>query len=122
MQSRHEKVIYENDRGQRIEIAYSFPFFLQQVVGADGTNAEITKTKGVGQDGITITNVNLSDRPLQELGAIKAISKDEIARHRAKLLQVFNPKTKGWLQYEYCLLYTSPSPRDRQKSRMPSSA
>eukprot|EP01015_Nassula_variabilis_P022056 TRINITY_DN4004_c0_g1_i1.p1 TRINITY_DN4004_c0_g1~~TRINITY_DN4004_c0_g1_i1.p1 ORF type:complete len:127 (-),score=28.29 TRINITY_DN4004_c0_g1_i1:12-392(-) len=24
--------------------------------------------------------------------------------------------------YPYCLLYTSPSPRDRQKSRMPSSA
>src|SRR5665213_2250147 len=24
--------------------------------------------------------------------------------------------------YHYCLLYTSPSPRDRQKSRMPSSA
>ena len=26
------------------------------------------------------------------------------------------------LRYKYCLLYTSPSPRDRQKSRMPSSA
>ena len=26
------------------------------------------------------------------------------------------------MQYEGCLLYTSPSPRDRQKSRMPSSA
>ena len=25
-------------------------------------------------------------------------------------------------QNKYCLLYTSPSPRDRQKSRMPSSA
>ena len=25
-------------------------------------------------------------------------------------------------QYTVCLLYTSPSPRDRQKSRMPSSA
>ena len=25
-------------------------------------------------------------------------------------------------QYVFCLLYTSPSPRDRQKSRMPSSA
>ena len=25
-------------------------------------------------------------------------------------------------EYIYCLLYTSPSPRDRQKSRMPSSA
>ena len=26
------------------------------------------------------------------------------------------------LEIEVCLLYTSPSPRDRQKSRMPSSA
>ena len=25
-------------------------------------------------------------------------------------------------KYKFCLLYTSPSPRDRQKSRMPSSA
>ena len=25
-------------------------------------------------------------------------------------------------RYTFCLLYTSPSPRDRQKSRMPSSA
>ena len=25
-------------------------------------------------------------------------------------------------EHNYCLLYTSPSPRDRQKSRMPSSA
>ena len=25
-------------------------------------------------------------------------------------------------QFKFCLLYTSPSPRDRQKSRMPSSA
>ena len=29
---------------------------------------------------------------------------------------------KGVLQAVTCLLYTSPSPRDRQKSRMPSSA
>ena len=27
-----------------------------------------------------------------------------------------------FLKYSVCLLYTSPSPRDRQKSRMPSSA
>ena len=29
-------------------------------------------------------------------------------------------KVKAWISF--CLLYTSPSPRDRQKSRMPSSA
>src|SRR5665213_2080982 len=28
----------------------------------------------------------------------------------------------GWMYFNGCLLYTSPSPRDRQKSRMPSSA
>ena len=28
----------------------------------------------------------------------------------------------GAVMYLFCLLYTSPSPRDRQKSRMPSSA
>ena len=33
--------------------------------------------------------------------------------------QVFAGATR---QMEICLLYTSPSPRDRQKSRMPSSA
>ena len=98
---RHEKVIYENDKGQRIEIAYSFPYFLQSINGTDGTNANITKVKGVGQDGTTITDVNLSDRELQIVGAIKGNSKGEIARYRAKLLQVFNPKTQGWLQYEY---------------------
>ena len=29
---------------------------------------------------------------------------------------------RGTFEFEDCLLYTSPSPRDRQKSRMPSSA
>ena len=33
-----------------------------------------------------------------------------------------NPRWKGVERPYTCLLYTSPSPRDRQKSRMPSSA
>ena len=28
----------------------------------------------------------------------------------------------GWMWHKICLLYTSPSPRDRTRSRMPSSA
>ena len=39
--------------------------------------------------------------------------------------QLHTYKRKGVSEKEYirpCLLYTSPSPRDRQKSRMPSSA
>ena len=33
--------------------------------------------------------------------------------------EVMNP---GWNRYQTCLLYTSPSPRDRTRARMPSSA
>ena len=31
-------------------------------------------------------------------------------------------RRRGWVLYPHCLLYTSPSPRDRTRSRMPSSA
>ena len=34
---------------------------------------------------------------------------------------LYSPAEEADLAY-FCLLYTSPSPRDRQKSRMPSSA
>ena len=33
-----------------------------------------------------------------------------------------HPDERYWSMVTSCLLYTSPSPRDRQKSRMPSSA
>ena len=44
------------------------------------------------------------------------------------LIQVSNVESRlelalaGFKKKQVCLLYTSPSPRDRQKSRMPSSA
>ena len=44
---------------------------------------------------------------------------------RAKAWSVADSNDNGTLddaQFAICLLYTSPSPRDRQKSRMPSSA
>ena len=68
--------------------------------------------------------IGLSDQGLQhELGFI-----------RDPTLQLFTEKIEGYEQglkttgssvfanAATCLLYTSPSPRDRQKSRMPSSA
>ena len=50
--------------------------------------------------------------------------------HNVSMHRIYRPTTKLLLQrttcnggiYIVCLLYTSPSPRDRQKSRMPSSA
>ena len=40
----------------------------------------------------------------------------------AKILPEFDGIFTTHMRNEACLLYTSPSPRDRQKSRMPSSA
>ena len=40
----------------------------------------------------------------------------------SKELWVYNTKTRKLGKYVACLLYTSPSPRDRTRSRMPSSA
>ena len=37
-------------------------------------------------------------------------------------LAIINENWSEHIQQMICLLYTSPSPRDRQKSRMPSSA
>ena len=55
--------------------------------------------------------------------------KDFLKRHigpsdedQNKMLKELNYKSLDDLIKSTCLLYTSPSPRDRQKSRMPSSA
>ena len=67
----------------------------------------------------TITNMrdsidqNISN--IQELG----ISADDLSIIRLNLSSI---DTQLMLLDDTCLLYTSPSPRDRQKSRMPSSA
>ena len=45
---------------------------------------------------------------------------NRVAEEREKLVAINNRINVA--QAKVCLLYTSPSPRDRQKSRMPSSA
>ena len=60
----------------------------------------------------------------EELG-IK-VDEAELIRTNSTGLTIYNPSNlasmiKG-MKNKHCLLYTSPSPRDRQKSRMPSSA
>ena len=53
------------------------------------------------------------DRGLNQKG-----TDENIGTSRVNLTQRYVESVK----YNGCLLYTSPSPRDRQKSRMPSSA
>ena len=60
--------------------------------------------------------VNDVDRGVYETLAIKA------ARHPSESEDYLLTRVLAYCLEYTCLLYTSPSPRDRQKSRMPSSA
>ena len=44
------------------------------------------------------------------------------AKQMVQLAAIADKYDRGYGHFTTCLLYTSPSPRDRQKSRMPSSA
>ena len=53
---------------------------------------------------------------------IDRVKNNDISRSESRSLKLDNfEKNIDSLPY-FCLLYTSPSPRDREKSRMPSSA
>ena len=60
----------------------------------------------------------LSNSFIYELGCVALANRDQLTDDIAAAIQEYN---LDGMNYD-CLLYTSPSPRDRQKSRMPSSA
>ena len=63
--------------------------------------------------------VNIAKMKIYGRGSRRSGGKAEVAQENKLLLLTIE---KGNRDLEHCLLYTSPSPRDRQKSRMPSSA
>ena len=54
--------------------------------------------------------------------SLAALADTVVLKDGTVLQGTFKGGTAEAVQFEVCLLYTSPSPRDRQKSRMPSSA
>ena len=68
-----------------------------------------------------LANIKLvSNQPRNELHHLRDGAIVLYRRERSKVWQMrFKLYDRKW---HSCLLYTSPSPRDRQKSRMPSSA
>ena len=70
---------------------------------------------------VIVEKVNMVSKHVKprKMGEQGGIVKAEGAMYASKV-QIVCPRCKK--QTRVCLLYTSPSPRDRQKSRMPSSA
>ena len=59
---------------------------------------------------------------MNESVAVVILAGGESKRMNKKNKALVLLKDKPLIQYVICLLYTSPSPRDRTRSRMPSSA
>ena len=63
----------------------------------------------------TKTKINKETKTAEELCKRNDVTEKEVR-------SLVGSENKRFTEAYYCLLYTSPSPRDRQKSRMPSSA
>ena len=60
------------------------------------------------------------NRPDQSICFLRLVSSTERTYFPPAMMKELNEQVG--IRSSFCLLYTSPSPRDRQKSRMPSSA
>jgi ElaB/YqjD/DUF883 family membrane-anchored ribosome-binding protein len=63
-----------------------------------------------------------ADRQIDELKRLRQHHKKLLKKAKREFEQAKRQRDRARRQATNCLLYTSPSPRDRQKSRMPSSA
>ena len=90
----------------------------------EGLLAEVFSNTGIGT--LVYANEYRQIRPAKksDLGSILALTKNAIesAELMDRSLTDIESNVAEYYLFEICLLYTSPSPRDRQKSRMPSSA
>ena len=70
--------------------------------------------------GVKMLQKSLDKKKMKE-GAKKFVGGDKEDK-RARVSKIMDEESSYGEKSKVCLLYTSPSPRDRQKSRMPSSA
>ena len=71
------------------------------------------------KSGIELANVKMSMNPFDEIAVEESLRIKEAGNADEVIAVSIGPSQS---QETICLLYTSPSPRDRTRSRMPSSA
>ena len=99
--------------------------FFSRVDEIVGTLASLGVPKSEGDVNRKLVRVLTADYEIEQR---TLLYRDEITRAeiesivRQRHLSLPVPKGKNLGQALFCLLYTSPSPRDKRQSRMPSSA
>ena len=98
---------------------------LDSLEAKNRTNVARRPAKAKALDSLETKNrTNIARRPtkVKILDSLETKNRTNIPKRPAKVKTLDSLETKNRTNIIICLLYTSPSPRDRQKSRMPSSA
>ena len=97
----------------------AYPFGSQEIVQSQPGQFVQLEVNLAGQLTTSTHAVLLSE----DGESVTVLTKSEIALGGFPYLERVRSKLRtGWFKAQFCLLYTSPSPRDRTRSRMPSSA
>ena len=98
----------------------TYPKALLNVVVARATSGDLSRNNTINQaDSEWIVLLDSGVVPVAEL--IELFVR-HLQRTNSVLCGNLKPHHDSWSKFSDCLLYTSPSPRDRTRSRMPSSA
>lgn len=95
-----QKIIFENEKGQRVEFKNSRPFILTDIEGVGGVETSLITTKSPYQDGTTHHNTLLNERILVIKGGIMGLDKEDMFKKRQELSSIFSPKMEGRLTYK----------------------
>lgn len=95
-----EKLIYENEKGMKVELKNSRPFILTKIDGIGGLSNGIVETRSPFQDGSSYDNSRLEPRVITIYGGIMGKDKANRFARREELIRVFNPKMEGKLIYK----------------------
>lgn len=92
---KREKLIFDNLRGQALELSVSSPFYLDDADGLESLENEFYSVKNYNEDGTNIKGSSVRERNIVINGRIR-LDKDI---NRQKLIRFFNPKHQFRLKY-----------------------
>lgn len=96
-----EKLVYTNERGERIEFSHASTYHTNEVTGLNDIRNAIYSYNSMGQDGDTFLGNRIESREIEIVGNIKDRDKETLIQRRRWLSHVLNPQLKATLTYEY---------------------
>lgn len=94
-----QNIVYQNKRGQNIELSNAPPFILTKLEGNGSPKTTVLSTKAPGQDGVTQEDTLLEEGVINIESTIKGLSPEDVFKKWRQICNIFNPKLTGTLIY-----------------------